>query len=93
MRVPAAECFARLFSTSSCHGHRLVEVFQPIDAGKLLGNDAVHGKLTYPSLLGIEESRLRAQKMCDQAVAAVEPLGPAAVPLQDLARSVCCRDR
>lgn len=62
-------------------------------AGKLLGNDAVHGKLTYPSLLGIEESRRRAQKMCDQAVAAVEPLGPAAVPLQDLARSVCCRDR
>jgi geranylgeranyl diphosphate synthase type II len=62
-------------------------------AGKRVGKDAGRGKLTYPGLLGVAESRRRAERLCDQAVAAVEPLGPAAGPLMELARSVCRRDR
>lgn len=62
-------------------------------AGKRVGKDADRGKLTYPGLLGVDESRRRAEDLCAQAVTAVEPLGPAAVPLRDLARTVCTRDR
>jgi len=62
-------------------------------AGKRLGKDAGRGKLTYPGLLGVEASRRRALELCESAEAAVEPLGPAAGPLKDLARTVCRRDR
>jgi len=62
-------------------------------AGKRLGKDAGRGKLTYPGLLGVAESRRRADELCHEAVAAVEPLGPAAGPLTELARSIRRRDR
>lgn len=62
-------------------------------AGKRVGKDAGRGKLTYPRLLGVAETRRRAQEYCDRAVAAVTPLGSAAGPLMELARDVCRRDR
>ncbi len=62
-------------------------------AGKRLGKDAGRGKLTYPGLLGVNESRRLAQQLCQRAEAAIEPLGPPAVRLGELAHSVCQRDR
>ena len=64
-----------------------------VNAGKRVGKDAGRGKLTYPGLLGVDESRRRANELCDRAAAALEPLGPAAERLNDLARSVRDRDR
>lgn len=62
-------------------------------AGKRVGKDAERGKLTYPGLLGIDESRRRARMLFQEAVSAVEGIGPAARPLMDLARFVIERDR
>jgi geranylgeranyl diphosphate synthase type II len=62
-------------------------------AGKRVRKDAGRGKLTYPGLLGVVDSRRRAQELCRTAEAAVELLGPAAGPLRELARSICGRDR
>lgn len=62
-------------------------------AGKRVGKDAGRGKLTYPGLLGLDESRRLAQELCQQAETAVASLGPPAEPLVALARSVCQRDR
>ncbi|MFL5331013.1 MAG: polyprenyl synthetase family protein [Gemmataceae bacterium] len=62
-------------------------------AGKAVGKDATRGKLTYPGLLGMSESRRRAQELSFEAEAALEPLGPAAKRLKELARDVCGRDR
>jgi geranylgeranyl diphosphate synthase type II len=61
--------------------------------GKRVGKDAALGKLTYPGLLGIEESRIRAELLCKEAVRALEGLGAAAEPLAALARFVMDRDR
>jgi geranylgeranyl diphosphate synthase, type II len=46
--------------------------------GKRVGKDAARGKLTYPGLLGVEESRRRAERLCREARAQLAPLGPAA---------------
>jgi geranylgeranyl diphosphate synthase, type II len=62
-------------------------------AGKRVGKDADRGKLTYPGLFGVDESRRQAHDLCRQAIAAVEPLGQAAAPLQELARAVSHRQR
>ena len=57
-------------------------------AGKRVGKDSPRGKLTFPSLLGEEESRRRAERLIDEACAAIAPLGAAADRLMALARYV-----
>ena len=61
--------------------------------GKRVQKDAGRGKLTYPGLLGVAESRRRAERLCREARETLSPLGPAAVRLDELARYVVERDR
>ena len=62
-------------------------------AGKRVGKDAALGKLTYPGLLGVAESRARAAELGQLAVGAADALGERGRPLADLARFVVQRDR
>jgi geranylgeranyl diphosphate synthase, type II len=61
--------------------------------GKRVGKDSKHGKLTFPGLLGIEESRRRALRLTDEACAALAPLGEKRAGLEVLARYVLERNR
>jgi geranylgeranyl pyrophosphate synthase len=61
--------------------------------GKRVGKDADRGKLTFPGLLGIEESRRRARQLTVDACAALTPFGARAAGLDALARFVLERDR
>jgi geranylgeranyl diphosphate synthase, type II len=63
------------------------------DAGKAVGKDAARGKLTYPGLLGVAESRRRAADHCLAAAAALAPLGPAGGKLAGLVDMIVNRDR
>ena len=54
-------------------------------AGKRVGKDAARGKLTYPGLLGVEESRRRAAELGRQAVGG-RAARPGGRPLAALAR-------
>ncbi|VTS02135.1 polyprenyl synthetase family protein [Tuwongella immobilis] len=63
------------------------------EVGKRVGKDAERGKLTYPGLLGIQESRQRADVLCRLAVEAVTPLGPAGGMLAQVAMYLLDRDR
>lgn len=60
--------------------------------GKGVRKDADHGKLTYPSLLGVEESRHRAEDLIQQACEAISPLGSRGQRLEALAHFVLERD-
>lgn len=59
--------------------------------GKVAGADAARGKPTYPSVLGLPESQRLARAHCDEAIAALRPLGEAASPLAQLADYVVNR--
>jgi geranylgeranyl diphosphate synthase type II len=61
--------------------------------GKRVHKDADRGKLTYPSLLGVEESRRRAERLCQDACRLLQPLGRGGDRLAQLARYVLERDR
>ena len=61
--------------------------------GKRVGKDDAAGKLTYPSLLGIEQSRAYAAELVAEAVAALETFGESAEPLRHLAQQILQRDR
>lgn len=60
--------------------------------GKGVRKDAELGKLTYPGLLGLEESRRRAQLLVDEACRSIEPLGDRGLRLEALARFILERD-
>ena len=60
--------------------------------GKSIGSDLSKKKATYPSLLGVEESRRRAKELVEAAVDALGTLGPEAGPLREIARFIVARD-
>ncbi|MGC1273751.1 MAG: polyprenyl synthetase family protein [Planctomycetaceae bacterium] len=60
--------------------------------GKGVNKDAALGKLTYPGIYGVDESRRRAEELVHAATEAVAGLGIAGEPLQALARFVLERD-
>lgn len=85
------------------YGERLGLTFQIMDdlldvsgsqesMGKRVGKDAARGKLTFPGLLGIDESRRRATVLTTEAIAALAPLGSDVEVLEDLARYVIERN-
>ena len=61
--------------------------------GKTRGADAARGKATYPSLMGMDSAKRRADALYADALAALDPFGAAAEPLRWMARAVVQRDR
>jgi geranylgeranyl diphosphate synthase type II len=59
--------------------------------GKKTGSDLSKGKVTYPSLLGLEESKRRAKELVELAIEALTSYGPEADPLRGIARFIITR--
>ena len=59
--------------------------------GKQVGQDAQHGKATYPALLGLEASRRHAAALLQEALAALGPFDGGADRLRQLARFIVHR--
>jgi geranylgeranyl diphosphate synthase type II len=78
-------CFGQAFQITDdlldVHGHAE-------QTGKRVHKDAARGKLTYPGFLGVEESRRRAEQLCQEACAELQPLGQAGSRLAALAHSI-----
>jgi len=61
--------------------------------GKRVGKDSQHGKLTFPRLLGVNDSRQRALELVDKACGALELFQHHGAGLEALARFVAERNR
>ncbi|MBM4275032.1 MAG: polyprenyl synthetase family protein [Deltaproteobacteria bacterium] len=61
------------------------------EMGKPAGSDEARQKATYPALLGVEKSREWAKHLVEEAVRDLEPLGPKAQPLVEIARYLLVR--
>ncbi|MFO0588401.1 MAG: farnesyl diphosphate synthase [Polyangiaceae bacterium] len=70
----------------------LGETGDPRRLGKPVGRDEERRKLTFPRLLGMARSRELATTKANEAIAAVQGLGPAAEPLRALASYVLSRN-
>ncbi len=92
--LAALDDFGRCFGLAFQIVDDLLDVEGEIAAtGKRVGKDAARGKLTYPGLLGVKESRGRANELLMRAETAIRPLGPKAEPLISMMRSMIERDR
>ena len=65
----------------------------PEHAGKRTAKDRDAGKLTYPLVHGIMASRTEVERLRREALAAIEPLGPGAIPLRELCEYLAVRTR
>ena len=86
------------------YGRRLGLAFQIVDdlldvggdeaaVGKRVGKDSGRGKLTFPALLGEQESRVRAGRLIGEAIEAVSAWGDRSSVLAGLAQFVLERNR
>jgi geranylgeranyl diphosphate synthase type II len=60
--------------------------------GKSVQTDTARGKMTYPAVFGLEESRRRLHEQVERALDALEPLDERADPLREIARYMMSRD-
>jgi geranylgeranyl diphosphate synthase type II len=65
---------------------------KPDVLGKSTGSDVTRKKATYPGLLGLEESKRRAAELVERAIDALNPFGPQADPLREIARFIVARE-
>lgn len=63
------------------------------DMGKAVGGDAKKGKATYPSLMGVAESRRLAAELVERAVAALSGFDENAEPLRAIAGYITARKK
>jgi len=86
------------------YGHRLGLAFQITDdlldvqsneaaTGKRVGKDAQHGKLTFPGLLGLDQSTQHARQLISEASEALGLFGEDADGLRVVAHFVLERNR
>ena len=61
--------------------------------GKTAGKDLTADKTTYPKLLGLEESKARAEALVQEACGVLKPWSEKAQPLLALAGYITSRDR
>jgi geranylgeranyl diphosphate synthase type II len=61
--------------------------------GKAVGTDKLRHKSTYPSLLGLEESKTFAAELIENAIKALEPFHQKAEPLRAIARYIVDRKK
>mmetsp|Transcript_11650 Transcript_11650/g.11683 ORF Transcript_11650/g.11683 Transcript_11650/m.11683 type:complete len:336 (+) Transcript_11650:62-1069(+) len=61
------------------------------ELGKTAGKDEDSNKTTYVKLLGLEQSKIEAQKLIDEAKAALSKYGDKAIPLQNIADFIVAR--
>jgi geranylgeranyl diphosphate synthase type II len=63
------------------------------ELGKTAGKDRAQNKLTYPAVLGIEETRRQVALLEADALKALAIFGPAATPLADICTAMCARTK
>jgi len=60
--------------------------------GKTPGSDLSKKKVTYPSIIGVEESKKRARELVELALEALGPFGGDAEPLREIGRFIIARN-
>ncbi len=60
--------------------------------GKKTGSDLSKGKVTYPSVFGLVESKKRARELVELSVESIRGFGPEALPLKEIAWFIISRE-
>ncbi|NOS35905.1 MAG: polyprenyl synthetase family protein [Deltaproteobacteria bacterium] len=61
--------------------------------GKNVGGDSKRGKATFPAVIGLKESRERADELVEKALSSLDGFDERAEPLREIARYIVARER
>ncbi len=97
-----AEAPSKMLHALSKYGEKTGLAFQIVDdildvigtkeeLGKSTGSDIMKGKNTYPSLYGLEKSKIKAKKLIHDSLKAIENLDKKAEPLREIAKYILSR--
>ncbi len=64
----------------------------PVIMGKTAGSDALNDKITFPAIIGLDESKKYAKQLIDDAVEAISKFDEKAIPLRAIANYIINRD-
>ncbi|MCP4673350.1 MAG: polyprenyl synthetase family protein [Desulfobacula sp.] len=64
----------------------------PVKMGKAAGSDIINDKMTFPGIIGLEESKKYAKSLIDDAIKAISEFDESAQPLRSIARYIVNRD-
>ena len=85
-RLPRLERYAKCIGLAfQVHDDVLDVDGNTAELGKTQGKDAAAAKATYPGLIGLDAAREMAQRLIDEALDSIKPLGQAAEPMRQLA--------
>jgi geranylgeranyl diphosphate synthase type II len=99
----AADAEAEQIEALTKFGHALGLAFQVIDdildvtqttenLGKTAGKDVAVDKATYPSVIGLDESRKEAERLTAEALGALAVFGERGARLREIAEHMLCRE-
>ena len=93
-RLPSLKTYADAIGTAFQVMDDILNVEgDPEIMGKAAGSDALNDKMTFPAILGLEESKAHAKNLVDQAQDALAEFGAKADPLRAIAAYIINRDR
>lgn len=93
-QVASLDAYGRCFGQAFQVTDDLLDVQGDAEqTGKQVRKDAARGKLTYPGLLGVAESRAVAARLCNEAVQQVSCFGSRAERLEQLAAYILNRNQ
>ncbi|MFQ5329491.1 MAG: polyprenyl synthetase family protein [Thermodesulfobacteriota bacterium] len=61
--------------------------------GKSVGSDSQRGKATFPAVIGLKESKERADELVEKALAVLDDFDERAEPLREIARYIVAREQ
>ncbi len=61
--------------------------------GKSVGSDSQRGQATFPSVIGLKESKERADELVEKALSSLDGFDERAEPLREIARYIVARER
>ncbi len=64
----------------------------PVKMGKAAGSDIINNKMTFPGIIGLDESKKYANNLIDDAIKAISRFDESAQPLRSIARYIINRD-
>ncbi|MFI8482412.1 (2E,6E)-farnesyl diphosphate synthase [Pseudomonas sp. NPDC078700] len=91
-KLHALQCYAQAIGLAFQVQDDILDIESDTSTlGKTQGKDQANDKPTYPALLGLQTAKGYAFELRDQAVSALQELGPAAEPLRMLAHYIVDR--
>lgn len=88
VKIAALEKYGKSIGLAFQVADDILDIEGGEDLGKDIGSDVEKNKATYPAVMGLQEAKGEASRLCEEALAALNGFGVEAEPLRAIARYI-----